>query len=100
MTEKKEEEKRSYTKELFLTLISGFFKNVGVNWLGAVTEKAQETGARIEKKFIGTLLITAGGILVCVGVAKFVESIIVVQGAGYIIVGVIVALLGFLIKLK
>lgn len=95
-----ETEKDFDIKETFFAFLGGLLKNTGATWFSMVKEKAQEAGEKLGKNVTGMAIIIAGATLVCVGVAKFIESIIVVEGAGYVVVGIIVALLGLVIKLK
>jgi uncharacterized membrane protein YidH (DUF202 family) len=63
-------------------------------------EKAKETSKKVGREVIGAAIILSGVIFVFVGIAHFLESIILVQGIGYIIIGVIVALLGLVLRIK
>lgn len=93
-------EKGSAIRELILAFFSGILKDASAAWLLLAKQKVHDACVRFEREILNFAIVAVGAIFIFVGLARFMESVIPVAGVGYAIVGLALALLGLVLKLK
>lgn len=97
---KDNKEKGSAIRELVLAFFSGILKDTGASWFMLAKQKVHDACVRFEREMLGIIILSVGLIFMFVGLARFIESMVTVEGIGYAVVGLMLALLGLLLKLK
>lgn len=82
------------------SLVQGFVENVLEQVSENVSQKVHVWVKMLKRKTIGSVLMIAGLIYLMIGLSVYLNSILgrILPGLGYITVGIIAALIGYLIS--
>ena len=85
---------KTFVMELLTTVLKNLEKTIAQN----IKEKFHEAKVRAERSIAALLLLSLGAIFFLVGLAYYLNSVITIEGIGYIIVGIGMAIIGLIIK--
>ena len=86
-------------KEILMQVANSFFSNFLAKFQEGVKAKVGEFLQQMKKLLAISFLIVFGVAFVFIGAAMFVDEAIGAKGSGFLLVGLILALIGFIINI-
>lgn len=89
----------SATKGILLEMASTFFHNIIDQLREGVRAKVENFFQDVKKAVVVFFLMLVGSLFVFVGMAKLIDRVIGFEGSGFLIVGALIAMSGFLLNM-
>ncbi len=89
-------QKTSHFKDMLLQIGSNFFRNFFEQLQSNIKAKVTEFVQSAKRVAIVTFLIVVGVLFLFIGMASLIDSALGIKGAGFLFVGIALALLGYL----
>ena len=92
-------QKANHFKDMLLQIGSNFFRNLFEQLQEGIKSKVSEFVQNAKRIATVTFLIVVGVLFLFVGMANLIDSALGMKGAGYLFIGIVLTLMGYLMHI-
>lgn len=92
-------QKANQFKDMLLQIGSNFFRNLFEQLREGIKSKISEFVQNAKRVAVVTFLIVVGVLFLFIGMANLIDSALGMKGAGYLFIGIVLTLIGYLMHI-